>query len=449
MPHRLRWRRDENHADAQILERPLLDALIKPFLNAFNKKRADQPPVTPEQLKRVEINAKAVAMDAIAGEVLAGPKAHMLADANPRVELFPPWSTAPIMAPPKPAAPPPAPPKPAASTGPTKIPNAQPASEAPTDGAAPTTTADAAPPAAAAAEEPSTAPAAPAGAATAAPKLASNTMPRCKYGIACRIIDPKVEMTSHLPVEQQHWYKFQHPCYWICKEGHPDLGPPGCLCPLDPAQYAKKPHLAKLIVPCTNMDPDHRRCFRHPEDDAVEEEVVDESADDLDLAVVTSEAPWTPPTFGEGEVSDEAAAEAKGEAAEAAAAGDFEKAATSYSKALAAAPSALTYAKRAEALLRMGRPTAALADCTTALELNPDSAKTYKVAAKALARKGEWQPAYEKLCTGNKIDEDDDSRALQKQLQAKVAKMKKIEELRAKRAAAAAEAKDEKPVEVA
>ena len=73
----------------------------------------------------------------------------------------------------------------------------------------------------------------------------------------------------------------------------------------------------------------------------------------------------------------------------------------------------------------------------------------YRVAAKALARKGEWQPAYEKLCTGNKIDEDDDSRALQKQLQAKVAKVKKIEELRAKRAAEAAEAKDEKPVEVA
>ena len=77
--------------------------------------------------------------------------------------------------------------------------------------------------------------------------------------------------------------------------------------------------------------------------------------------------------------------------------------------------------------------------------MNPDSAKTYKVAAKALVKKGEWQGAYAKLCTGNKIDEDDESGALQKQLKLKVDKMKKIEEQKAKRAAAA----EEKPVEVA
>ena len=37
-------------------------------------------------------------------------------------------------------------------------------------------------------------------------------------------------------------------------------------------------------------------------------------------------------------------------------------------------PSALLYAKRAEALLKLGHPSAAVADCEKALELNPDSA---------------------------------------------------------------------------
>ena len=175
--------------------------------------------------------------------------------------------------------------------------------------------------------------------------------------------------------------------------------------------------------------------------------MVDESADDLDNAVIAAEDDWTPPTFADGEVSEEQGMEAKGEAAEAAANGEFDKAVAAYSKALAVAPSALTYAKRAETLLKLGRPTAALKDCTVALEMNPDSAKTYKVAAKALAKKGQWQGAYDKLCTANKIDEDDDSRLLQKQLKAKCDKVKKIEELRAKRAQAAAE--EEKPVDVA
>ena len=97
-------------------------------------------------------------------------------------------------------------------------------------------------------------------------------------------------------------------------------------------------------------------------------------------------------------------------------------------------PSALVYAKRAEALLKIGKPSAAAADCTKALELNPDSAKAYKVLAKALTKVGDFRGAYAKLCIGNKIDEDEDSAALQKTLKAKVDKLKKIGELRAKRA---------------
>ena len=62
--------------------------------------------------------------------------------------------------------------------------------------------------------------------------MASNTMPVCKYGLACRIISPKEECTTKSAKEQQHWFKFQHPCYCVHNEGHPALGPPGIKVPL-------------------------------------------------------------------------------------------------------------------------------------------------------------------------------------------------------------------------
>ena len=53
--------------------------------------------------------------------------------------------------------------------------------------------------------------------------MASNTMPICKYGLACRIITPEEEMSTKSPKEEQPWYKFQHPCFWCLKDGHPEL----------------------------------------------------------------------------------------------------------------------------------------------------------------------------------------------------------------------------------
>jgi len=47
--------------------------------------------------------------------------------------------------------------------------------------------------------------------------------------------------------------------------------------------------MADMIIPCTNMDPLHRKCFRHPEDDVVVEEVVDEAPDEMDDAVIRDE----------------------------------------------------------------------------------------------------------------------------------------------------------------
>ena len=405
---------------AKVLAKPLEAAAITPFLGAYNKKKPDEPPVTASALVCVTVDGVLVPdIQAIADGIIKGDSC--------KIELFPPGSAAPAA-----PAPPPA-------KAPVDVSDAAPAPAAPPPPA----------PKPAAAPKPT--------ASGDTPKaMASNTMPKCKYGLACRIIDPKVEMTSHLPIEQQHWYKFQHPCFWICKEGHPEIGPPGQYCPLhtrfgmDGVGRSRPcpPIFADYMMKSTTdepwtlggkgrapaVDPDLRRCFRHADDDAVVEEVVDETADELDGAVLLDEKSWSPPECGT--VNEEDAMEAKMAAAEAASNGDFEGAVAGYSKSLAANPSALTYAKRAEALLKLGYPSAAIADCDKALEINPDSAKTYKVAAKALTTVGKFDDAYKRLCIGNKIDEDEDSAALQKTLKLKVDKMKKIGEQRAKRAEA-------------
>lgn len=278
--------------------------------------------------------------------------------------------------------------------------------------------------------------------------MASNTMPKCKYGLGCRIITPEEEMSTNLPKEQQHWFKFQHPCYFVCKEGNPELGPPGVKVPLhdrfgmvgvNGRGAACPPCVGELCAAnqCTNMDPDHRRCFRHPEDDPeVVEAEEDEAPDELDQAVLQDEVAWTAPELGA--VDEEAAMAAKMAAVEAAGNGELEAAVAAYSTALAGMPSALLYAKRAEALLKLGHPSAAVADCEKALEINPDGGKAYKVAAKALLKTGAWETAYARVCTGVKLDYDEDAAELQKVLRAKCDKMKKIAAQVAKRAAAAA-----------
>merc|ERR1719240_2416303 len=45
--------------------------------------------------------------------------------------------------------------------------------------------------------------------------------------------------------------------------------------------------------------------------------------------------------------------------------------------------SALLYSRRADLLLKLGRPRAAIQDCTAALEVKPDSAKAFKIRARA------------------------------------------------------------------
>jgi tetratricopeptide (TPR) repeat protein len=103
----------------------------------------------------------------------------------------------------------------------------------------------------------------------------------------------------------------------------------------------------------------------------------DDAAMKQDDEDANGDEPAFPPLYDASGGEDfDKAGDCKQEAADLQAAGDWEAALGKYNEAvLAAPPSALLYANRANALLKLGRPRAAERDCDLALQDNPDSAK--------------------------------------------------------------------------
>mmetsp|Transcript_16933 Transcript_16933/g.51368 ORF Transcript_16933/g.51368 Transcript_16933/m.51368 type:complete len:370 (-) Transcript_16933:348-1457(-) len=114
-------------------------------------------------------------------------------------------------------------------------------------------------------------------------------------------------------------------------------------------------------------------------------------------------------------------------------------------EAATASLSASSIAKRAECLLKLKRPAAAIRDCDEAIKLNPDSAKALKVRGKAHRLLGDWTQANLDLAAAQKIDFDPDLKELCDLVKAKAAEMASAEREKqraadlAKRKAAAAE----------
>merc|ERR1719247_3408851 len=52
--------------------------------------------------------------------------------------------------------------------------------------------------------------------------------------------------------------------------------------------------------------------------------------------------------------------------------------------------SAMMFAKRADILLKLKRPCACIADCDAAIEVNPDSAKAFRLRGKAYRKICNW-----------------------------------------------------------
>jgi len=83
----------------------------------------------------------------------------------------------------------------------------------------------------------------------------------------------------------------------------------------------------------------------------------------------------------------------------------------------------LLYATRAQLLLNMKKPNAAIRDCDVAIKINPDSAKAYKVRGKAHRRLGHYEQALKDIQVGQKLDFDPESVELEKFLSPRVEKI--------------------------
>jgi len=69
--------------------------------------------------------------------------------------------------------------------------------------------------------------------------------------------------------------------------------------------------------------------------------------------------------------------------------------------------SALMYSRRAQLLMQMDRPRAAINDCSAALTANPDSAKAFKIRAKGYVKLERLEEAHSDFQTALKIDYDE------------------------------------------
>lgn len=75
---------------------------------------------------------------------------------------------------------------------------------------------------------------------------------------------------------------------------------------------------------------------------------------------------------------------------------------------------AMLVTKRAELLLKLKRPMAAIKDCDFALSLNPDSGKAFRVRGTAYRFVHEWEKAHADLSNAQRIDFDDATEAIKR-----------------------------------
>ena len=122
--------------------------------------------------------------------------------------------------------------------------------------------------------------------------------------------------------------------------------------------------------------------------------------------------PKVTPELSEQEMDEVMATKQK--AADAFADGKFQDAIAAYTEVIVKMPSALVYAKRAEAFVQLRKCVAAIRDCDAALALNPDSAKALKTRGAANRFLGNWEAAQMDLAKGQAIDFDERSAEIQK-----------------------------------
>jgi suppressor of tumorigenicity protein 13 len=104
--------------------------------------------------------------------------------------------------------------------------------------------------------------------------------------------------------------------------------------------------------------------------------------------------------------------------------GNYEKALQFFTEAIELNPgSALLHAKRANVLLQLNKPNAAIRDCDKAISINADSAQPYKFRGRAHRLLGHWEKAHNDLVMACKLDYDDQSNAWLKEVEGNAKKL--------------------------
>lgn len=116
--------------------------------------------------------------------------------------------------------------------------------------------------------------------------------------------------------------------------------------------------------------------------------------------------------------------EKKMEAINALSEGELPKAIDLFTEAIKLNPHlAILYAKRASVFVKMQKPNAAIRDCDRAIQINPDSAQTYKWRGKAHRLLGHWEEAAHDLALACKLDYDEEASAMLKEVQPRAQKI--------------------------
>lgn len=181
-----------------------------------------------------------------------------------------------------------------------------------------------------------------------------------------------------------------------------------------------------------------------------------ESDIELDNADVVEPDNDPPQKMGDpsAEITEEqrdAAQLAKSKAVDAMSQGNLDEALAQLTEAILLNPQlAILYATRASIYMKLKKPNAAIRDADTALKINPDSAKGYKIRGMSRAMLGLWEEAASDLHVASKLDYDEEISMALKKVEPNALKIeehrRKYERLRKQKQQKRAPIKTEAPI---
>ncbi|XP_075544388.1 putative protein FAM10A4 [Dermacentor variabilis] len=172
-----------------------------------------------------------------------------------------------------------------------------------------------------------------------------------------------------------------------------------------PPPKAKQPEEVNMEEPTPESEPEAEPVNPESEESEVE----------LDTSGVVEPDHDDPLSMGDCSVElteerMEQSSEKRGQAMEAQSEGKLDESLKLWTEAIELNPSsAVLFAKRANVLLKLEKPNAAIRDANKALELNPDQALGYKIRGRAHRLLGHWEEAAKDLATACRLDYTDEA----------------------------------------